>query len=101
MLSRPEIDFLAPLGLVAFLPVARELGDLTPIYLEDGEEKQAQNAQILQLLERKGLISLDYDQPLSGPSSPRYRSYPIQGSMALTQRGQQVLELLEYQGYWE
>lgn len=100
-LTRPEMEFLTLLGQVAFLPVARELGDLTPVYLEDGAEKQTENAQILQLLERKGLISLDYDQPLSSPSSQRYRSYPIQGSIALTQRGQQVLELLEYQGYWE
>ena len=100
-LTAGELDFLSLLGQVAFLPVARRMGDLTPVYLEEGEEKQEENAIILQLLEKKGLISLDYDLPLSGTSSERYRAFPIHGSIALTQRGQQVLELLEYQGYSE
>ena len=30
-----------------------------------------------------------------------YAAYPIHGSMALTQRGQTVLQLLEFQGYQE
>ena len=95
------MDFLRLLGQVAFLPVARKQGDLTPVYLEDGPEKQEEAAIVLQLLEKKGLVSLDYDQPLQGASQQRYQSYPIQGSIALTHRGQQVLELLEYQGYME
>ena len=94
-LTRPEMDFLTLLGQYAFLPVARAMGEPTPVYLEDGPEKQAENALILQLLEKKGLISLDYDQPLPGAS---YSDYPIRGSIALTRRGQQVLELLEIQG---
>lgn len=98
-LTPQEMNFLSLLGQVAFLPVARRMGDLTPVYLEDGTEKQEENGIILQLLEKKGLISLDYDQPLSGASLDRYGAYPIQGSIALTQRGQQVLELMEYQGY--
>ena len=100
-LTRQEMDFLVLLGQVAFLPVARSLGDLTPVYLEDGPEKQERNAAVLQLLEKKGLIDLDYDQPLKGADPERYAAYPIQGSIALTRRGQQVLELLEYQGYSE
>lgn len=100
-LTGQEMDFLRLLGQVAFLPVARKQGDLTPVYLEDGPEKQEEAAIVLQLLEKKGLISLDYDQPLQGASQQRYQSYPIQGSIALTHRGQQVLELLEYQGYME
>ena len=91
-LSEAEIDFLRRLGQVAFLPVARQLGDLRPIYPEDGPENMSL---ILALLEKKGLISLDYDQPLSGA---RYADLPIRGSIALTRRGQQVLELLEIQG---
>ena len=98
-LTRQEMDFLVLLGQVAFLPVARKLGDETPVYLEDGPEKQEQNAAVLQLLEKKGLIDLDYDQPLKRADPGRYAAYPIQGSIALTRRGQQVLELLEYQGY--
>lgn len=100
-LTRKEMDFLRLLGQVAFLPVARKMGELTPAYLEDGPEKQAENALVLQLLERKGLISLDYGAPLKGASMEHYDAYPIQGSIALTQRGQRVLELLEYQGYSE
>jgi len=30
-----------------------------------------------------------------------YKDYPVHGSIALTQRGQQVLELLEVQGITE
>ena len=47
------------------------------------------------------LISLDYDHPLTGACWQAYEGYPIRGSIALTNRGQQVLELLEYQGYLE
>ena len=93
-LSEGEIDFLRRLGQIAFLPVARQLGDLTPICPEkDGPEDLSL---ILELLEKKGLISLDYDKPLAGFDG--YGDYPVKGSMALTQRGQQVLELMEYQG---
>ena len=92
-LSEAEIDFLRRLGQVAFLPVTRQLGDLRPIYPEDGPENMSL---ILEILEKKGLISLDYDKPLAGYAG--YGDYPIKGSMALTQRGQQVLELMEYQG---
>lgn len=100
-LTQGEMDFLRLLGQVAFLPVARSLGQEQPVYLEDGLEKQAENALVLQLLEKKGLISLDYDHPLAGASWQAYESYPLRGSIALTNRGQRVLELLEYQGYLE
>ena len=100
-LTEQEMDFLHLLGQVAFLPVARKMDDPTPVYLENGPEQQEENALVLQLLEKKGLISLDYDAPLKGASMERYEKYPIKGSMALTQRGQQVLELLDYQGYAE
>ena len=35
VLTQKEIDFLNVLGQYAFLPVARTMGDLTPVYLED------------------------------------------------------------------
>lgn len=97
VLTQKEIDFLNTLGQFAFLPVARTLGDLTPIYLESGEQEEM--SLLLQCLEKKGLVSLDYDKPLKGFSMDRYAAYPIQGSMALTERGQKVLEMLEYQGF--
>ena len=96
VLTRQEIDFLNTLGQYAFLPVARTMGDLTPVYLEEGDREEM--SLLLQCLEKKGLISLDYDKPLQGFDESAYAAYPIRGSMALTERGQTVLELLEYQG---
>lgn len=94
-----ELEFLEFLGQYAFLPVARKMGDLTPCCFEP--EAPEDISLILQLLEKKNLISLDYDKPLKAEYGPAYEAYPIRGSMALTQRGQQVLELLEYQGMTE
>ena len=96
VLTQKEINFLNVLGQVAFLPVARTMGDLTPVYLEDGDREEM--SLLLQCLEKKGLMSLDYDKPLKGFDGAAYAAYPIRGSMALTERGQKVLELIEYQG---
>ena len=96
VLTQKEIDFLNILAQYAFLPVARTLGDLTPVYLEEGNPEEM--SLLLQCLEKKGLISLDYDKPLAGMDQGAYAAYPIRGSMALTERGQKVLELMEYQG---
>jgi hypothetical protein len=96
VLTRKEIDFLNTLGQYAFLPVARTMGDLSPVYLEEGDREEM--SLLLQCLEKKGLISLDYSAPLKGFDDTAYRAYPIRGSMALTERGQKVLELMEYQG---
>ena len=96
VLTEKEIDFLNLLGQYAFLPVARSMGDLTPIYLEEGDKEEM--SLLLQCLEKKGLISLDYDKPLRLVDEAAYGDYPIRGSIALTERGQKVLELIEYQG---
>jgi len=96
VLTQKEIDFLNVLAQYAFLPVARSMGDLTPVYLEEGD--QAEMSLLLQCLEKKGLISLDYHKPLKLFDESAYAAYPIRGSMALTERGQKVLELMEYQG---
>lgn len=96
VLTAKEIDFLNTLAQIPFLPVARTMGDLTPVYLEEGDREEM--SLILQCLEKKGLISLDYDQPIRGAYGEDYAPYPIRGSMALTERGQKVLELIEYQG---
>ena len=72
------------------------MGDLTPVYLEEGSQEEM--SLLLQCLEKKGLISLDYDKPLKQFDESAYAAYPIRGSMALTERGQKVLELMEYQG---
>jgi len=96
VLTQQEIAFLDILGQYAFLPVAKKMGDLTPVYLEEGEPEEM--SLLLQVLEKKGLISLDFDKPLRGFDESAYAAYPIRGSMALTERGQKVLELMEYQG---
>lgn len=96
VLTQEELDFLRKLGQIPFLPVARKMDEDVPVYLEEGQPEQM--SLLLQCLEKKGLISLDYDQPLPGMEQGAYAAYPIRGSMALTRRGQQVLELVEYQG---
>lgn len=100
-LTQPEVDFLRLLGQVAFLPVARKMGDETPICLEEGLPDAEQTSRVLLMLERKALVSLDYREPLKGASYERYAAYPVQGSVALTERGIKVLEVLEYQGVKE
>ncbi len=96
VLSRQELEFLNELGQYAFLPVARKMGEPTPVYLESGDPEEM--SLLLQLLEKKGLVSLDFDKPLRGFDAGAYSAYPICGSVALTERGQKVLELVEYQG---
>ena len=93
-----EIEMLKKLGQIPFLPVARKMGDFEPVYLEDQDHTPEEYSLILQTLEKKGLISLDFAVKIKGFDDAAYRAFPIRGSMALTQRGQQVLELMEIQG---
>lgn len=97
VLTEKEMAFLQYLGQVAFLPVARKMGEETPIYLEEGDREE--NSLLLLVLEKKGLISLDYDKPLKNFDMSAYSAYPVHGSIALTERGQKVLELLDLQGW--
>ena len=96
-----ELEMLRKLGQIPFLPVARNMGDLEPVYLEDEDHTQEEYSLILQTMEKKGLISLDFGTKIKGFDDSRYEAYPIRGSMALTQRGQQVLEMVELQGIQE
>ena len=96
--TEEEVAFLNRLGQIPFLPVGRNIGDTDPIFLEDGAEKEEFYSLLLQCLEKKNLISLDYDRELKGYGEGWYAAVPVKGSMALTRRGQTVLELLEYQG---
>ncbi len=89
---------LQTLGQIPFLPIARRADSEIPVYLEDAQASREETSAALQCLEKKGLISLDYDQPLKSFDFSRYAGFPVRGSMALTLRGQQVLELLELQG---
>ncbi len=97
-LTEQEIYMLRTLGQIPFLPIARRADDITPVYLEDTTYTREEYSLILQVLEKKDLISLDYRTPLSGADMSAYKGYPVHGSMALTAKGQTVLEMLETQG---
>ena len=97
-LTRPELEMLQNLRQFSFLPVARKADDMTPVYLEENAYSPEDYSTVLQVLEKKGLISIDYDAPLKGTDMSAYKGYPVHGSFALTERGQSVLQLLELQG---
>ena len=97
-LTEGEIGLLKMLGQFAFLPVARKADDMVPVYLEETDRSREEYSLILQCLEQKRLISIDYDQPLRNVDMTAYKGLPVRGSFALTQRGQTVLEMLERQG---
>ena len=97
-LTDGEIGFLRELGQFSFLPVARRADDMIPVYLEDDAHSREEYSLILQCLEKKGLVDLDYRAPLKGVDMSAYKGYPVHGSVALTQRGQTVVEMLEIQG---
>ena len=78
--------------------VPRRREDMIPVYLEDSALSREEYSLVLQCLERRGLIDISYDAPLKGADMSAYGGYPVHGSVGLTQRGQQVLELLEMQG---
>ena len=96
-LTMEEIRFLQELGQYSFLPVARKMSDMIPVYLENGEEDRELMSLVIQCLEKKMLIDITYDA-LPGADMSAYKGYPVHGSIALTARGLQVLELLEVQG---
>lgn len=97
-LTPAELEILEELGQFAFLPIARTANDPAPLY-PDGEAHTPQEyTLLLQVLEKKGLVSLDFDKPMKNFTSSKYAPYPIVGSMALTLRGQKVLEILQTQG---
>ena len=99
-LSKGEIDLLNALGQFSFLPVARKADDMTPVYKEEQVYTPEEYSLIIQLLEKKQLIYLDYT-PLPGADMSAYAGFPVHGSMGLTARGQSVLELIDVQGISE
>ena len=97
-LTEGEVKLLLTLAQIPFLPVARRMDDDVPVYLEDSEYSVTEYSLILQCLEKRGLIDIDYSNSLKSFDASAYTAYPVRGSFALTQRGQQVVELLEIQG---
>ena len=93
-LTAGEIAFLDKLAQYAYLPVARRADDMTPVYLEDSDYTKEEYSLILQSLEARRLIDLDYGAPLVGANMTPYRGYPVPGIVSLTQRGQTAADLL-------
>ena len=92
-----EIQILLTLGQIPFLPVARRADNMEPHYLEERDFTPEEYSLILQCLEKRRLISIDYS-PMKGFDYSAYRQWPVHGSFALTEKGQNILELLEIQG---
>lgn len=99
-ITEGELAFLRLLGQIPFLPVVRKRDDMVPVYPEEPDRLE-ENSLVLQCLEKKGLISIDYASPLGKNEGETYRTYPVHGSMGLTQRGYTVLEQAEIQGFTE
>ena len=97
-LTQGEVSVLQELAVYAFLPVARCADDMTPHYPEGEGYSQEEYSAILMHLERKGLICIDYGAPIGSYPAPLYAPWPVHGSMALTQRGQEVVETLNITG---
>jgi len=98
LLSPGELSILRSLQSIPFLPMARAENGGAPIYLEETDYTVEEYGNILLCLEKKGLIAIDDTAPLKNSKLDAYRAYPIQGSFALTQKGQSVIELIELQG---
>lgn len=97
-LTEEEIRVLRTFAVLPFQPVARRTSEEVPFCRELEEFPREMLSNILLLLEKKGLIEIDYKIPLGSFSYAGYEGYPVRGSMALTARGQSVLDLLEVQG---
>lgn len=96
-LTETEGAILEQLEVLAFLPAAFRASGKHPICLDCPGDREAVS-DALTSLAGKGLITLDPDLPLQGFAYPDYEGWPRHGSLALTARGQAVLELLAIQG---
>lgn len=101
LLTAAELALLRRLGETPFLPVAAALDGRVPVYMEDRDRPEEEYGAAILGLAGKGLLQLDYDIPLGGFDYGAYGAYPLHGSMALTGRGQDVLEQIEIRGIEE
>lgn len=98
VLSEIEIELLQTLAQLAFLPLGQN-ADGQPIYLEEQKHPLEEYTNALLCLEKRRLVSLDYSATLKNQDYGRYGR--IHGSFALTEKGQNVVELLDIQGITE
>lgn len=99
VLSQQEIKLLLRFSQVPFLPVAMDDVTSLPVYLDDDLDFSSSCGEAILGLAQKGLISLDFDLPLTNYDYATYEQYPQRGSMALTAKGQDTLDLMEYQSF--
>ena len=98
ILAESEVAILKTLSQIPFLPVARRADTMDPQYFEETDFPPETCCLTLQCLEKRGLISIDYDLPLKGWDYSAYKGFPVHGSFALTARGQEVCDLLDRMG---
>lgn len=94
-LSPMEKEILKQFAVTPFLPIASN-GHFPVCYEFSISTPEAGN--LLQKLEKRGLIRIDYDIPLSGYDYSKYSDYSLCGSMALTGLGQDMLDDMEFEG---
>jgi len=97
-LTRGELDLLQLFAQIPFLPVVGKYGSELPFFADEGTGAGESLGPVIAALERKRLIQVDYRQPLLNFDYSAYEPCSHKGSMALTTRGQEVLDLLEIQG---
>lgn len=98
-LTEAEIHMLGQFSQFPFLPAAKNAADEFPTYLEENKHSVEEYGIILALLEKKGLITIDYEKKLKNADLSAYEGFDCVGSMALSARGLHVLELLDLQGF--
>lgn len=97
-LTQAELDLLRLFAQIPFLPVARRQDSGDPVFLEDSLGTPEVLGTAVAALFQKRLIQVDYDLPLQNFDYGAYALYVHWGSMALTSRGQDVVEQMEIQG---
>ena len=98
-LTQAEANFLLTFAELPFQPVVGKSVSDCPVYAFPActpEENHVPGVhpELISVLAGKGLIEVDYDIPLSNYDYQGFEGYPLHGSMALTYRGQQVLDQL-------
>ena len=97
VLTEAEVNMLIRFAELPFLPVLRKPAEELPLDPQDGSDY---TSQVLICLEKKGLVDIDYHQKLKGYDYTPWEGY-LQGSMALTARGQEALDALNFTGAGE
>ena len=91
-LSEDEKKAIDCFTIIPFIPVSKdETGQ--PYYLSDGSWEILENSVVLKSLEKKGMIKIDYDIPISNFDYEKY-GVATKGSAALTALGQDYSDII-------